>query len=491
MRRAGVFVALGLLGLIACGTKIPTTVEGEEITPGPTGADAGPSSSDGLTDGSVAIPDVAADTYVPPPTGGNGTVDPCAASYRPGASDVYVVEEGANDADCGTTANPCSLARALEKKPQTINIADGTYPLAVKLESTSIRIFGGWKVEASGWTRSCETGKVKLASPEAVGLSIDGSAVTLSYVDVSSKATPAVAESLYGMVVTRQSRVTLDHVKIVAGPGGSGADGQGRAATTLLALCTPASDGLPGPAGASGANGAIAFGPTGIVEVSKPTDGARGVDGHPGKPAIEPVAPGYKGIKCVAPEPTGGPIVLGCVNQECEHRIAGYVGTNGCGGAVGMGGAAGSNAGSSIALYVSARSTVSMIDGALESGNGGSAGKGSDGGDGAKGSAGEAGEGRIDADCPDDFAICSSRDAPKCENNGGSSPFVAPGGDPGGTGGEGGKGGKGGDGAGGHSLGWACGTSSSVELTGSTVKPGAAGAGAGPAKVGESFTFAE
>ena len=37
---------------------------------------------------------------------------------------------------------------ALEKKPQTINIADSAYPLAVKLVSTSIRIFGGWKVDA-------------------------------------------------------------------------------------------------------------------------------------------------------------------------------------------------------------------------------------------------------------------------------------------------------------------------------------------------------
>ena len=491
MRRIGICGALGLLGLLACGTRLPTTLESGEATPNLT-SDGGSTSDNVIGDGGDAV-DASDASAVP--TGGNGVPDACVQAYKPGPDDVYVTATGTSDADCGTMEKPCSLSAALAKEPSTINIASGKYTVAVTLMNRSIRIFGGWTATASGWTRTCESGRASIESPEAVGMNIDHSNVTLSYVDVSSKSlglSLVPAETVYGVFVTNHSRVTLDHVNATSHAGGKGIDGPERPSRSAASVCD-AGTGLPGNDGNTGKNGSADFGPSGPMFVNA-SDGTDGTDGQNGTTPPLPVANGYN---CVS-----GDVAMGadpntpsptCTQRPCTHQPLQPLqgsnrGSNGCGGPGGYGGFAGTNAGSSIALYVSGHSTVSVIAGALTSGDGGQGGRGSPGVQGAMGTAGQAGQAYDDYDCHDDGLECT---APTCLTR---NSYNVPGGAAGGDGGKGGNGGNGGNGASGHSYVYVHGTSSSVELSedpAPVLTPGKASNDPTPAQAAISRTFKE
>lgn len=479
-------ISLAVVGFIACGTQIPTSVDVVD------GVDAsGPPDGGTTTDASISVPLDAADAPAPLPTGGNGTVDPCAESYKPGPNDIFVTEQGSDDADCGATAKPCTLMRALGTKAQTINIANGTYAMQVKLTNASIRIFGGWTVAPSGWTRSCTPGKVILSSSLAVGVFIDNSAVTLSYLDIMTKATAVSGESLYGLYATNVSRITLDHVNIVAAAGGDGADGGPGAAAISYDCSNQMPYGTAGSPGSTGRDGSLAFTSAGIVSNLGGVGGI-GTAGHAGKPATVPIATLIDGVNCGAGTAPTDP--QSCLAKPCTHTAKGNQGAAGCGGLGGSGGNPGTNGGSSIGLYVTTRSTVSVVSGSIKSGNGGSGGHGGFGGNGIAGQPGVEGAPNSDPQCLYDAVFdCNSLPYSACDPTPTTQLYLAYG-TRGGDGGPGGAGGSGGNGEGGFSYGWARDTSSNIELATTapvpTISYGSPGTGLASAS-GESKIFPE
>lgn len=475
MRRSFLLVLAGIATALACGTQIPTTGltdDGDGGTPPP--MDSGGGTGDGQT--------VAEDGSVPPPTGGNGNVDPCEEGYQPGAKDLYVAQNGSPEKECGTTAMPCTLAVALERRPQTINIADGDYPIATPVvwTDTTIRIFGGWTVTGAEWKRTCQEGKVHIKSLGRAAIEMKSSAATLSYIDVESKTVGGLGESLYGLLVTQQSRLTLDHVRVKAGQGGANPNGARVPVAEYQLECGGQADGKAGDAGAPGEVGESLFGAGGVDTTTRlATTGAKGGTGHLGTPGS---APGpTKGMSCKGglTMPATAPSV--CTAGPCTH-LTPNPGSAGCGAFGGAGGSPGGNGGSSIALYVSERSTVSVIGGSLESAGGGAGGVGTQGGAPAVPGSGAPGEPQLDKECPfdnTDDSYCNTLPYPACDPTDATSAYNVDGGEAGGPGGAGGNGGAGGDGAGGHSYAWARDGSSSVELTATPLlKPGTAGAGA-------------
>jgi hypothetical protein len=160
-------------------------------------------------------------------------------------------------------------------------------------------------------------------------------------------------------------------------------------------------------------------------------------------------------------------VIMVCDPEPCPHSAGKNAGTGGCGGAGGLGGLPGSNAGSSIGLYVTKQSTVRVINGEIAAGDGGEAGKGSAGSLGAAGTNGAVGAETEDPDCFESVFDCrqASPNVNNCHPEPGNyTPWYAPGGIPGGSGGTGGPGGAGGSGVGGFSYATAHDQTSTVEL---------------------------
>ncbi len=183
---------------------------------------------------------------------------------------VFVSVKGA-DTNPGTKAAPlATINAALKKSPSRIYVCDGAYSSTTAI-SSSVGIFGGF--DCTSWSYSG-------ARPKITGsFSIVG-ATGVALVDLEIDAPDGAPQSGASSVAVRVSasqKVLLQRSKLVAGNGGSGADGTVNASTFAPAK--------PGGAasGSAGAPAVMVTCPSGEMSLGG-AGGATGVDGLPGAP---------------------------------------------------------------------------------------------------------------------------------------------------------------------------------------------------------------
>lgn len=272
------------------------------------------------------------------------------------------------DTNPGTKAAPlATINAALKKSPSRIYVCEGGYSSTTTI-SAPVGIYGGF--DCASWSYSA-------ARPKVTGSFAIVGATGVSLVDLevaSPDAAPGSGASSVAVRVSSSQKVSLRRMKLVAGNGGSGADGTLNAPTF-----TPVPSGLtatgPAPGGA-----VMVTCPSGETSVGG-EGGAYMVDGSPGTPG-KPNAGKYTG--CVGGGKGGGPGAVGETHAPAlgAQRLGvltadgwtSEAGTNGLPGSPGQGGGGGS--------------TTDMSVGGSGGGAGGCGGAGGGGGKGGGGSFG-------------------------------------------------------------------------------------------------------
>jgi hypothetical protein len=441
-----------------------TAIGDSAIADSATGADGagvdGSRDDSSIGDGSLPTPDV-----VTAPDG-------CAA-VAPDPSVAVFVASGGASASCGTEAAPCGSIQTAIGVAQTtskpsVYIADGAYTESVIL-GAGISLRGGWIASNGSWVRDCSAhvaSNVTIQAADGAFTTVLANSVgavaldTLTVLSVNPVLVPA-SGSVYGIVASGTTVLTLNDVIVTTAAAGAGAPGTGAVAGSPGTNCTGTNDGAsaspggPGPGASAGSFASDGY---------HPSAGGSGLAGAAGDPGTGPTPP-----TCVS--------ILGCTYVASAHtcqapteQSCGTTGSAGCGGAPAQPGSGGGGGGSSIPLFVWG-ATVTSTGGALTAGAGGNGGDGSPsagGGAGTPGLAGNAG--------PYNIGLCSySGSGTLC-----SVDNVSPGGAAGGAGGTGGTGassGEGGGGAGGCSYTWYAGGGGSVTTSGTALTHGAAGSG--------------
>ncbi|CAN5454381.1 hypothetical protein BH09MYX1_BH09MYX1_26760 [soil metagenome] len=432
------WLAFGCIGFGVAGVSIITCV-GDTVTVAP---------SDSGTDTSIAETS----------TGDGGG---CTSRVANEATGVFVNINGTDSAQCGSAASPCQtvqagLNQAKVLTKSTVYVARGTYKETITL-SPGLAIEGGWDTLSGKWIPACGAdlvGAVKLQMPDTANVVVKADftgAATLRNLSIFSKTTtPAVGESLYGVLAMKCS-LAFESVTVNIGPAGVGTDGDAGAPGSTGGIKCGASTGAVGGPGTPGAGGdAGAFGPTGYVAVN----GANGLgNGSSG-------ANGTCTAMCSGNEYT----VCKSNTLNCSKANVCVSPLSGCGGTPGGGGQGGIGGGSSIAVF-GWDATFSLSGGSFVGGNGGNGGKGGTGGGGGTGGNGTAEQ--------EGCASCLSGNS--CATVGNTTLAT------GSMGGLGGAGGAGGGGAGGASFGvYAGGTGKITVVTAPLFQHGTAGTAGSP-----------
>jgi hypothetical protein len=363
---------------------------------------------------------------------------------------VFVSSDAGDDSAAGTKEAPFkTIKRGIESAGgKNVYVCVGTKDYkeeTIKLNTGTdgIHIYGGF--ECSTWTYAT-TRSAQVLSDSNIALRIDGLKKGAHIENVSFQAADAtgtgVDASSYGAFVTGSKGVVLTRVKLTAGAGAKGADGEagakgadaaaaGALQTGAAALCggtPPSADGgvWAGPiCGSRGGDGGKAvldsaggsgFSGTPSLNVTPPnqanlgagaTDGTKGKDGTDG-------SPGDGGALGVAAADAGTFAMTGFSPASGHDGGAGFPGQGGggggaskgsatcrgaSGGAGGMGGCggqagkAGGGGGASVGLF-SWASEVSLFASTVQGRAGGAAGAGGKGGQRGLGAAGGAGGGQ-------------------------------------------------------------------------------------------------
>jgi hypothetical protein len=382
-------------------------------------------------------------------TSGDATVDPCVDTpTAPGCLEettaLFVNGSASGAGADGTREKPFATVNAalsaVTSEKRRIYVCEGTYgeDLALDAKHSGVSVLGG---VTCAWEPS-DTKPVLGAS--ATPLHIE-SATGVAFVDVAVEAKDATEGSSIAAFVHGGS-VTFKGVRLVAGKGAKGADGEltpftfpsqaelkgndavdenvGGPEKSVMcpggAVTKGGKGGNRGSAGSEGTPGAPNGGSLGVCE-------ATGTGGAPGSVgAAAPAAKGadvYGALQVAGWIPAGGTDGAAGPPGQGGGGGGGYEGAGGGGGGGGCGGAGGRGGrggGASIALAVY-EATVSLDGVELQA---------KDGGNGGSGAAGQSGQTQ--------FGFGGTRSGGACN---------------GGNGGPGGAGGAGGGGAGGVSLG--------------------------------------
>jgi hypothetical protein len=401
-----------------------------------------------------------------------------AGSCDPGVYDdsagMFVAPDGTDSVSCGSRATPChTIQAAIERargiaEKNVVYVARGTYVEHLVLYA-GFRVEGGWSVRAvpgadPEWRVVCNNRstatvvKAPVGFTETVLADTLGGSAELSTLAIESKDIAGPGETLYGVVARHPStQLTLVDVIVTVRNGGAGVAGSGGAiGVNGDAGCASSDAGNGFPPGTTG-EGADA-GAIGLFGFT-PAAGASGTAGTPGNAGL----PGQPG-SCVDCVSCSG---IAICNAAPAGTSCGTGGTSGCGGGPGSPGLGGSGGGSSIALYTW-DAQVTILRGALRSGNGGAGGSGGLGGDGGSGGPGFGGQ---------PGTACATA----CNGGCNDTAFKAgDAGDRGTNGGVGSYGGRGGGGAGGWSYAIVRGTSAQVTTSPATGLIHGNGGPAGP-----------
>jgi hypothetical protein len=436
----------------------------------------------------------------------------CVISERFG---VFVSPSGSDTTGTGTRSAPYAtithgISAGINLGKKVYVCADaGAYGESLDLGTgqDGLAVYGGFR--CSDWSYDLAR-RARVNATGVIGLRIQGLAtgVTLENLEISAKNASVSGQSSLGAFITTSKNVTLRRLRILAGAGAAGTDGEsftmpaengapgnpgaaacnanpnpgGPSATTQCIGAASASVGGKGGDGGSGANSG------GIGNSGLPSDtggqpgfgealvgwscsvggtngganaGANGAAGTLGKggtgagvldgngfAGVSGTAGGSGGVGQGGGGGGGAKAPLSCALGTPTGASAGGGGGGGC---AGKGGGAGEAGGASIAVAI-VNSTVRLESCDLTAQGGGAGGKGGQGQQGGLGGLGGSGASGISGS----KASC-----------------------PGGVGGEGGSGGPGGGGAGGPSIGIAYVGTAPVQSGGSVVlgaQPGPGGA---------------
>lgn len=405
MRVTGPRIAAALLALSAgCATALPFAVGARETA-----------------DGGLSASDAAFNPDAFPP----GDPDHCDG---PNPGDLFVTPNGTGDC---SMASPCSITTALTRGG-TINLASGSYTGDFTMQ-TGMHLIGAWTTD---WKRACTSADPVTLQAEnngAVITAANAQDVLLSHLTlVSKQAGPS--ESLYGVLATNGSVVTLSSVTMNIGTAGNGADGAKAGVGGSAPQTCGSGGGGPGQVGDAGAPGQLVYDALGVTA-------AVGKGGDPGTAGQDGTAStDLSGTTCNVG--AGQTCVTG---DTCT--LVGTAGTNGCGSPGARGGSPGGSGGSAIGIYVSTSSGVKMVNGSITVESGGIGGNGGAPGTGLPGSVGTKGRETGGSSGCIVGALCSDL-VPPCTSGNGVAAAAA-----GGMGGTGGTGGQGGGGAGGDAYG--------------------------------------
>ena len=425
---------------------------------------------------------------------------PCVATD---AQALFVAPTG-TDTAAGTRAEPlASIGAALElaaESGKVVIACNATYDERLSV-TTGARLYGGFACPDSDTPWAYEDGARAIIAPSAIGpvLEIRNviDAVTIEDVEFDAADATENGESSIAAIVESSPSVALRRVRLVAGNGAKGADGDkgtkggdGSKATNaqdgLDALCGEQAPGTRDGGGWLTSSGCGSIGGTG----GRAIKGGAGDPGSPGSPRENVLEPGLKnggsdgggdgqlgssGLPGIAgkaassstsfsplgytPPLPGGNGTSGFTGQGgggggasngkdmCIGASGGAGGMGGCGGKGGTGGGAG---GASVALLMW-NSGVTLDACELLAGRGGDGGKGGDGGLGGGGSDGAPG---------------GDADTANAIGKGGN----------GGKGGDGGDGGPGAGGNGGPSFAIVVHGTAPTKVNGTESKPGSPGA---------------
>ncbi len=414
----------------------------------------------------------------------------CTLPPLPVNATIFVQPDGGSDSNLGDSpASPvqtlgAALLRAETRSGITIALQPGTYAedvtLGIGLSSDSIV-----GAVTPTWQRDCDPAartRTIIATPSPQGVLISGNtgiALSLSHLTVRSANATQPSESSYAVRVLN-SRVILSQVHLIAGRGADGGVAAPPSPAGGAVVCQGEVDcGLPSP-GDAGTSGLPSDG--GFFSMAGFVAG-RGGDGTTGRPGGNGVLglPGQTRSGCVLA--CGG--VTPCMNNmllcpTTTGTVDAGVGRCGCGGLGGGAGQGGPGGGSSVALFISGTSAVTLTSSLLQSSAAGHGGLPSSGGTGAAGGAGVDGASARCAMGPCTRQQCSEVCAPSSPGD------VVPGGPAGSPGGPGGPGGNGGAGAGGSSIPLVTVGVSPQNFTSSGVTfiPGPAGGAVGGARPG-------
>ncbi len=398
----------------------------------------------------------------------------CAARTASDTTGVFVASSGTDTSSCGTRANPCqtisyalSTAKSTAGKT-TLYLSKATYAESITLDA-ALTLEGGWNDSGGTWTPVCDATTstavtIQGVTNTTVTAAFSG-AGTLRDLQVTSKASAATGESIYGVFATGSAtNLTLDTVVINVGVGGVGTNGvdgvTGAGATNVGCTSSDGSNGSTGSSGGGASSGGLSA--TGF-STQNGGDAGTGNVGDNG-------TGGGTGACMNTCDTVGGTCQTQCTiltnQQEC-----GSAGLAGCAGQGGGGGSFGTGGGASIAVFVW-DAHVTVFGGSFASSNGGNGGQGGDGGAGGGGTNGEAGA----------AGGCAVLQQPQCGLNKCTSVLVSAttlnGGTAGGIGGTGGNGGQGGGGSGGDSYAIVTGGDGGVTLNNSpTLAHGDGGTG--------------
>jgi len=399
---------------------------------------------------------------------------------------IFVAPTG-NDSSPGTIKRPVrSVATAIAKAAQQhkdVYLQVGSYDVGSGVQlASNVSLYGGYNAK---WKRSATYRVVLHGAPQAI-VGVGVSTVLVQLLTATASAAPNIGLSVYGVRLVKSS-VRLDHVRVFAGDGVKGADGDapgtagasggpGLAPTGQLVGGTGGTGGYyPGGAGGS-PYGGLGNGQPG----AGPGGGAGGAQGPPGSggTAYNGASGGAGAVGTPGAPGAGGANDFFAAAEEWAGRDGGGGGNGqpgaggggggaggsysfgngsatgcaggggGASGAAGTGGSGGHFGGGSFGVYLW-QSPAVLVGATVKAGNGGAGGAGRNGGPGGTGGAGGVG------------AVCSD----------------AGDGGPGGYGGTGGYGGAGGGGSGGPSIALFRGGGSQAIVKDSTTTPGQAGAG--------------
>lgn len=397
---------------------------------------------------------------------------------------IFVSASSTGASGCGPSNAPCpTIAAAIAAAPQlgiaapVIYLDKGNYPEQVTLIN-GVTLRGGWTY-ASGtgtWTKDCfanANGSAVIAPTSGASVVVaTGVTAALDTLTIQTKPTANAGESLYGVIATGGTTLTMTNVVVTAAAGGAGSPGSTQ---TPPAGPQPPCAGSDGKAASSpGANGS----PTAASYSSTGYAPGNGTNGGPGNAGDDGVGGGSD--SCAQPTPCANngsiaPTTTPCaIAEDAGPVVCSGNGTSGCGGPGGAAGSAGGGGGASVALYVWG-SVVQISGGQLTAGNGGAGGAGGVGGPAPTAWSNSGG------------AAGSSASYYACAKEHQSSGFFClsfeqtlDGGTTGGAGGAGSAGGAGASGSGGDSFGYYVGGGGSVTGTFPTPIFGTAGTSPGP-----------
>jgi hypothetical protein len=394
----------------------------------------------------------------------------CLPQSPDSATGLFVVVGGSTSTSCGSLAKPCAtLALALEvaagsPSVTTLYVGPGKYPQAKTLVlSSGIAIVGGWDVLGKTWTHDCIPPEISGPSPVLSATSL-GSPTTLDTLDIVETEAAGAGGSVYG-ITSLDSTLMLRDVSVTVPGGGAGTDATvvgGAGSPGAAGGCKDPSSGASGAEGDGGAAsdpGVFKTPPECYVNTNNAMAGGPGEIGSVGTPG----GPGEVEVgvsSCVVGYST-------CVATPGTYQ--GGTGKPGCPGGGGQGGSPGSSGGCSVAVYTWGGS-VTIVGGALRTGNGGRGGDATSGGDGGAGAKGAEGT------ATKYVATCTHTTPYHCAEPS----AYADGGKAGGPGGNGGPGGPGGGGAGGCSFGYFIGADASVTAADASIANGSGGPGGTP-----------